>query len=88
MEEDCGFRAAKVLGAAAEQFLRDEVAGLSGEVRHGLRAGGSPGRTVEAFPPETPAPLKESSDPEGSAALPLAFAVPSDQRVKSILSAS
>lgn len=54
MEEDCGFQAVKVLGAAAEQFLPDEVAGLSAEVWHHLRAGGSPGRTGRPSHPKLP----------------------------------
>lgn len=44
--ENCRFGAVRVLGAAAERFLRDEVAGPSGEVGHNLGGGGSPARTL------------------------------------------
>lgn len=47
MGGNCRFREVKVLGAAAERFLRgDEVAGLPGEVGHNLRGGRSPARTL------------------------------------------
>ena len=69
MEEDCGFRVVKVLGAAAEQFLRDGVAGLSGEVWHDLRAGGSPARTGRPSRRRHPPRSKNPPTPGGSAAL-------------------
>lgn len=46
MGENCRFGAVKVLGAAAERFLRDEVAGLSGEAGHNVGGRGSPARTL------------------------------------------
>lgn len=61
--ENCRFPTAKVSGAAAARFPREEGAGLLGEVRRNRRVQGA-SLHFKTFPPQAPASLKKSRKPQ------------------------